>query len=362
MKALVVGGTGPTGPLVVAGLAERGYDVAILHTGKHEADLPRRVEHIHGDPFSLGGLKEALGSRAFDLVVGMYGRLRYLARAARGKTARLIAAGGAPYAAFVYGEEKEGTSVPVLIREDAPLFSDEKRNKFTYLMTKSEEEVMAAHDEGSYNATILRFPMIYGPRQVAPREWSIMRRILDGRRLLIIPDGGLKLERRGYADNVAAALLLAVDKPAESAGQVYNVGDERVFSLKEWVERIAAVMGHQWELVSMPFAAARPARPYGGRNFHWVTDIDKIRTGLGYRDPLPAEVGLERTVRWYLDHRPDAGGEIERSLQDRFDYEGEDRLMEDYARRLDGIRDVFDHGFRFLHGYAHPKKGHPRGA
>jgi nucleoside-diphosphate-sugar epimerase len=358
MKALVVGGTGPTGPLVVAGLMERGYDVAILHTGKHEADLPAAVEHIHGDPHFLEPLEEAFDSRTFDVVVAMYGRLRHLASVVRGKTARLVAAGGAPYAAFVLGE-KEGTSVPVLIREDAPLFRDEGRNKFTYLITLSEEAVMAAHGEGSYNATILRFPMIYGPRQVAPREWSIIRRILDGRRRLILPDGGLKLERRGYADNVAAALLLAVDKPLESAGQIYNVGDERVWSLKEWVEGIARVMGHQWELVSMPFAAARPARPYGGRNFHWVTDIDKIRNGLGYRDVVPAEAGLERTVKWYLDHRPDEGGEIERSLQDPFDYEGEDRLIEDYARRLDGIRDVYDHDFRFHHGYSHPKKPVP---
>ena len=354
MKALIVGGTGPTGPLVVEGLIRRGYEVAILHTGKHEADLPEAVEHIHGDPHFLGPLKEALGSRTFDLVVGMYGRLRHLAHVVKGRTARLIAAGGMPYAAFVYGE-MEGVSVPVLIREDAPLFRDEKRNKFTSLMTLSEEVMMGAHHEGSYSATLLRFPMIYGPRQVAPKEWCIVRRILDGRKHLILPDGGLKLERRGYADNVAASVLLAVDKPSESAGQIYNVGDEGVWSLKEWVDAIARIMGHRWELVSMPFAAARPARPYGGRNFHWVPDIEKIRTQLGYKDEAPAEVGLKRTVGWYLQHRPDAGGEIETTLQDPFDYEAEDRLISEYRTRLEGIRGLYDSGFRFRHGYAHPK-------
>lgn len=196
MKALLVGGTGPTGPLVIRGLIQRGYKVAILHSGKHEADLPPEVEHIHGDPQSFGPLKEALGGRTFDLVVGMYGRLRHLAGAIKGKTARFIAVGGMPYTAFVEGE-KEGAPVPVLIGEDAPLFRDEKRNKFTYLMTLSEEVVMDAHREGGYNATLLRFPMIYGPRQVAPREWCIMRRILDRRRHLILPDGGLKLEEEG---------------------------------------------------------------------------------------------------------------------------------------------------------------------
>ena len=39
MKALVVGGTGPTGPFIVNGLIERGYEVTIFHRGTHE--IPR---------------------------------------------------------------------------------------------------------------------------------------------------------------------------------------------------------------------------------------------------------------------------------------------------------------------------------
>ena len=52
--ALVIGGTGPTGPYVVNGLAERGYKVTILHTGRHETDLlGPEIEHIHTDPFDV---------------------------------------------------------------------------------------------------------------------------------------------------------------------------------------------------------------------------------------------------------------------------------------------------------------------
>ena len=39
MKALIVGGTGPTGPFIVNGLIERGYEVTIFHRGTHE--IPR---------------------------------------------------------------------------------------------------------------------------------------------------------------------------------------------------------------------------------------------------------------------------------------------------------------------------------
>ena len=34
--ALVIGGTGPTGPFIVEGLVERGWEVTILHRGFHD--------------------------------------------------------------------------------------------------------------------------------------------------------------------------------------------------------------------------------------------------------------------------------------------------------------------------------------
>ena len=42
-KALVVGGTGPTGPIVVEGLAERGYRL-VMNSG---ADAGQAVAHLH---------------------------------------------------------------------------------------------------------------------------------------------------------------------------------------------------------------------------------------------------------------------------------------------------------------------------
>src|SRR5208283_2771036 len=113
MNALVVGGTGPTGPLVVEGLSRRGYRVTILHSGKHEVEFTPPVEHLHGEPHFLDSLRDMLQGRSFDLVIGMYGRLRYLAEAIKGKTPRFIAVGGMPYEAFVEGE-KGVEGVPVL--------------------------------------------------------------------------------------------------------------------------------------------------------------------------------------------------------------------------------------------------------
>ena len=60
MKELVIGGSGPTGPHVLPGLLERGYDVTMLHRGVHEpADLPD-VRHRPGWPAPLDGFARSL--------------------------------------------------------------------------------------------------------------------------------------------------------------------------------------------------------------------------------------------------------------------------------------------------------------
>jgi len=365
MKALVIGGTGPTGPYVLEGLLERGYQVTILHRGTHEIDLPAEIEHLHGDAHYIETLIETLGSRTFDLAIGMYGRLRYVAEAMRGRTERLICAGGVAVYRGWFDPTQNPDGFQYHTREDALLTTNPEIDSFSYLMVQSELAVMEGHHLGCYNATILRFPMIYGPRQLIPGEWSIIRRILDGRKQLIVPDGGLTIESRGYTKNMAHGLLLCVDYPEKSAGQVYNIADEEAFSLRDYIGIISKMMNHEWELVNMPAKLASPSMPYGmwgrpfvhetGRLHHRVVDLTKIKHQLGYKDLISAREGLEETIQFYLDNPPDPGGEIEERLNDRFDYEAEDKLIEEYNKSLEKLSGIFS-AVRWHHPYPHPDK------
>src|ERR1700741_5135186 len=96
MRALVIGGTGPTGPHVVSGLLARGHEVTIFHRGTHELPELAGVEHIHGDPHFRESIDQALGSPAFDTVLAMYGRVRHIAPALSVRCGRFIAIGGVP--------------------------------------------------------------------------------------------------------------------------------------------------------------------------------------------------------------------------------------------------------------------------
>ena len=327
MKALIIGGTGPTGHFIVNGLVRRGYDVAMLHTGRHEvAEIPSSVEHIHTDPFSEVALREALGNRTFDLTIAAYGRLRRIAELMKGRTERFMSIGGAPaYRGYMNPAVLHPQGLPIPTPEDAPLLTIEAEDGKGWRVVRSEETVFEHHPR----ATHFRYPHLYGPYQIAPREWCIVRRILDGRRAIIVPEDGLSINHCGYVENAAHAVLLAIDKPEASAGQIYNCGDERVLTLRQVIEVIARALGCELEIVSMPWQFAIPARPMISQasTMHRVLDLTKLKTQLGYRDVVAPEPGLEITARWLKAHPLDPNGGEVRILQDPFDYRAEDELI-----------------------------------
>ena len=65
----------------------------------------------------------------------------------------------------------------------------------------------------------------------------------------------------GYTDNLAHALLLAVDRPEASMGEIFNCGDDEKLTIRQVVEIITDELGHDWELLSLPGDLAIPARP-----------------------------------------------------------------------------------------------------
>src|SRR6478609_4791642 len=171
--ALVVGGTGPTGPHVVNGLLRRGFVVPMLHTGRHERDeIPAEVEHVHTDPFDAAAVDDALGRRTFDVAALMYGRLRDLAPVVARRTGKLVTVGGMP-AVLGYGapEALVPAGLPVPTRESTVLVAGpDARSHKVGRIVESEAAVFAA----SPTATHLRYPLVYGPHQLVPREWMIV--------------------------------------------------------------------------------------------------------------------------------------------------------------------------------------------
>ena len=327
-RTLVIGGTGPTGLPIVRGLVERGHAVTILHRGLHEHDeTPAAVEHLHADPYDEASLADALDGRTFDVTLAMYGRLRRIAKLLAGRTGQFLSVGGVPaYRGWMNPWLFDPPGLPVPTAEDAPLVTQPEEDAKGFRIVRTEETVFA-HQPG---ATHFRYPYVYGPHQLVPREWCVVRRVLDGRARTIVADDGLTLHHHGYTENLARAVLLAVDQPDVAAGTIFNAGDDEVLSIRQVIELVAAALGHEFELVSMPYDLAIPARPMLAQPLptHRVLDLTRVRQDLGYRDAVPAREALARTARWLVEHRPEPGGMEETVLTDPFDYPAEDRLID----------------------------------
>ncbi|MCD9622949.1 NAD(P)H-binding protein [Rhabdothermincola salaria] len=359
-RVLVIGGTGPTGIPIVAGLVERGHTVTILHRGTHErAETPDSVEHIHADPYDADSLTAALQGRTFDVGLAMYGRLRRVAEVTRGRVGRFLSVGGVPaLRGWMNPFLADPAGTPVPLSDTAPTVAHPDEDEKGFRVARTEEHVFEQHPDAAH----FRYPYAYGPYQVVPREWMVVRRILDGRRRIIVADGGLTLHHHGYTENLAHAVLLGVDHPEAASGQIFNCGDDEVLSVAQVIELCAAALDHELEVVSLPFELAVPARPLVMQPLptHRVLDTSTLRDRLGYHDVVPAREAVGRTARWLAANRPEPGGMEEVILTDPFDYDAEDRLLAAWDSALAGFPEVtFERAPGWGHAYSGPG-GRPR--
>ena len=357
MKALVIGGTGPSGPSIVNGLIERNYEVSVLHGGQHEVEFIQPVEHIHTDPHFLETLESSLNGRQFDLAIATYGRVRLIADVMKGKTDRLITVSGSMIYSPRDSQEWGPMGAPISITEDSPISTDPNGPKLPYMIWVTEQAVLQAHNEGHYNATIFRYPQIYGPNAPANPEWSIIRRMVDKRPNIVVSNGR-SFGRRSFGKNAGHSVLLGVDKPQESAGQIYNVGEETQFSQRQIVEFIGSLLNYTGELVEMPPELSIKIYKGGSTRSRPISELDisKIKLELGYSDVVSIPEALTESTNWLLKNRPEPGGEIEQQLGDPFAYESEQALIELYRTAVSQADEIVFPDINSGHMYRHPTK------
>ncbi|MCW2495326.1 NAD-dependent epimerase/dehydratase family protein [Jatrophihabitans sp.] len=362
-RVLVIGGTGPTGPHIVGGLLERGYEVTVLHRGSHEIPELAAVEHVHADPHFRESVEDALGSRRFELVVATYGRVRHVADALAGSCDTFVSVGGAPvYPGYHDPHTLWPHGMPIAATEAAadrgrvPDAEESAGARFSRLIREAERHVMQLHEQGAFRATIFRYPAIYGARQVYPREWSIIRRVLDGREYIIVPDAGLTLLTRCSAQNAAHFLLSAVDRPEVAAGEVFNAADLQQYSLAQWIQLTAVAAGRELRLVSMPFELAGPGRALFPlpTTAHGLLSPQKAVDLLGYHEPVSASAALGEAVRWWIENPPDS--RVLKNYLDTFDYAEEDRVVAAYRAATKELLESQAPAGTAAHPYAHPKQ------
>jgi len=298
MRILILGGTSLTGPIVVRRLVGLGHDVTVYHRGEHETELPAAVRHLHGDFLHL---PPEVRHPAPDVVVHMWAATEADAHAFLdafgGVAARAVAiSSGDVYRAYGRAQRLEsGAPGPIPLSEDAPL----RESRYPYQTAYDKvlvERTLAVASE--LPVTILRFPAIYGPNDGhRMRRWlePMLRGVAE---LRLQEDFALWRWTHGFSEDVAESVVLAATS-ACAAGRVYNVGEPEAPTIAERLAAFARVSGWRGSVRAVPaIELPEPDRMPQDFSHHLVYDTTRIRAELGYRELVPYDQGLARTLEW----------------------------------------------------------------
>jgi nucleoside-diphosphate-sugar epimerase len=152
------------------------------------------------------------------------------------------------------------------------------------------------HSVYGIRSTILRLTNTYGPRmrikdarQTFVGIW--IRLILEGKPFEVW--GGAQLRDFTFVNDCADAMLLAAAS-TKADGQIYNLGGDRVVSLRELAEVLVKAHG-RGEFVLKEFPEERKKIDIGD---YYSNDV-RIREELGWKPAISLDEGLSRTLKYF---------------------------------------------------------------
>ncbi len=322
MKILVLGGTRFFGPFVVNELLRRGHEVAVV---SRSAGLPLEgpVRLFAGEASDPQVLREAMAEWRPEGLVDMLHHTPEHAAAVVQVSAGEVSRSVHLSCASVYGPR------PVCpVDESTEVMRVEAAPPEVAAQVQADEVVLAAATEGRLPATVVRLPHLYGPRDPQCAEWFFARRGIDGRTRVAVPDAGLHICHRGFVQNMAwgVAQALTVGRAAE----VYNLGEEKLYTLAQLALGVARALRHEWEVYSVPGHLWRT--PYQYTSFF---DLRKARAHLRYHDRMIPRDGLELTIAW-LCQQPRGEDWSYPGIEAPFDYAREEALIDAHGVLVEG--------------------------
>ncbi|HUJ78802.1 MAG TPA: SDR family oxidoreductase [Nitrospiria bacterium] len=305
---LVTGGAGFIGSSIVAALAARGERVRVLDdfsTGK-EANLTPyrdRVDLIRGDirderacAAAMRGVRFVFHQAALRSVprsvddplstdaVNVHGSLVVLQSARIAGVERLVYASSSS----VYGDN------PALPKEESmtPL----PRSPYAVSKLTAEYYCRVYAQTFGLSTVSLRYFNVYGPGQDPMSQYAaviplFMDALQHGTAAIVHGDGEQSRDFT-YIDDCVQANLLACTAP-DIDGEVFNIAYGAKTSVNQIYTQLSTLMGRN--------ISPRHEPPRAGDVRHTLADLTKARERLGYRPTTDIAVGLDKTVRWFLN-------------------------------------------------------------
>lgn len=343
MRILVIGGNGFIGSHLVSELVDSGHVVAVFHRRSDVRLVGFGVIQIQGDRNRLSHYEDQLRQFSPDIIIDLIlssgEQAIQLMSIARTITRRVIAISSMDvYRAWGVVHEVEPSALdPLPLTEDSPLRTTRTlcppetmkmmQNIFTWVNNHYDKIAVedAIMSDPAGQGSILRLPMVYGPGDPLHRFFPLLKRFADGRSsILLSEDFAAWRGPRGYVENVAHAIAVVATSD-QTAGCIYNICEEPTLSDLAWQTKIAKQMDWHGRFVILP----REQTPKhlllpGNTAQHVVVSSERIRTELGYEDPLRIEEAIRQTIAWEQRNPPSTFN------PQQFDYLAEDAALANF--------------------------------
>jgi len=331
MKILLTGGTGFVGPAVARALAARGHRIRALvrrTSDRSRLDEIGGVEYAFGDVCTPDSLPEALDG--VDAVVHVAAVTKGLTRDDYFRVnhfgTRQLAE-----AAVAAGVERFLHCSTLAVVGPMPhgrpsIEDDEPRPVSNYGISKlAGEEAVRRHAE-KMHLTIVRPPIVYGPRdrdffeifKMAAMGVGMKIGLFESKRYSVI-----------HVDDLAEVLAVALEKGRPVQGLrggdgVYHVSDGGIYAWEEMIQRAARALGRTNAVVlPVPESLTWPVGLWGTLTARltgkpqivnldkvrestgpgWACAIDRARRELEWEPKIPLDEGLAQTAAWYRENQ-----------------------------------------------------------
>lgn len=183
-------------------------------------------------------------------------------------------------------------------REDTPY---DPRSPYSASKASSDHLVRAWYETYGLPVVLSNCSNNYGPYHFPEKLIPLVILSALAQRPLPIYGDGTNIRDWLFVDDHADALLLVFENG--QTGRSYNIGGNCEISNLDLVKSICNILdslkplsrGSYAELIT--FVRDRP-----GHDFRYAIDAGRIKNELGWQPKTSLHVGLEKTVRWYIDN------------------------------------------------------------
>ncbi len=314
MKVLITGGAGFLGSHLSDAFLARGDEVFILDTGstlkvKHALAHPR-LRFIHDSLFdedilegliaqvdlvyhlaAVVGVEHYVGDPYAVLNVNVNGTQNVLKLCFKHRKRVVFSS-----TSEVYGRNPK---VPWAEDDDRVLGST-RIDRWCYSTSKAVgEHFCFAYGRMGLEATVVRYFNVYGPRLDAIDVGRVitifMGQALRGEPVTVIGDGSQTRCFTYVSDAIAATVAAGVEK--EAVGGIFNIGNDREYTIRTLAERMIALSGSSSKIRFVP------QEEIYGESYEdiprRVPQITRMREILGVDAGVSLDDGLAKTIEYF---------------------------------------------------------------